>query len=209
MAKKKETPEEKLLRLIETPTENIKDSKIIKRGFRFDLAWIKKIGRIKERFKPSLFNLKNINRVLVVLSFIITAYLIFDFIKERPDINQIYSSDVLLEERRQEARIASRTPALNLSDYLSEIDKRDIFHFIPVKKEEKILTAKEILISRISNLKLVGIIWGKSPQAMIENTAENKTLLLNQGDNIGELKIKQILRDRVILGYEDQEMELM
>lgn len=210
MAEKKQTPEEKLLRMIESPAKETKDIKSLKKGLRFfSLAWIKKAGLLKDRFKTySLFSLKTINRVLVVASFMSTAYLIFDFVKARPDVNQIYRSDVL-QQKVKEAKPASRVQILNLSDYLSEINKRDIFHFIPVKKEAAIPTARETMVSLVANLKLVGIIWGRSPQAMIEDRLENKTLLLNQGENIRELKIKQILRDRVILSYEDQEMELM
>jgi len=210
MAEQKQTPEEKLLRMIESPAKDAQNiNPFRRRSLRFfNLAWVKKAGLISKRLKPSLISLKNINKVLVVVSFIIMIYLIFDFIRGRPNINQIYTSGVLAK-RIKEPKAASRVQLINLSDYLGEINKRDIFHFIPLKKEATIPQAKEIMVSLVNNLKLVGIIWGKSPQAMIEDKQENKTLLLNPGDDIGRLKIKQILRDRVILSYEDQEMELM
>jgi type II secretory pathway component PulC len=205
---KKQTPEEKLLRLIENPGKDIKDVLPRRRGFRFNLAWIRNIRLPKGKLQPYLlFNLKTINKGLVVVSVLITLYLIIDFIKERPDLNQIYASEVL--GHRRDIKTSARAELMNLADYLSQIERRDIFHLVPLKKEETIPTAKETLVSLSGNLKLVGIIWGKSPQAMIEDKQENKTMLLNQGDEIGKLKIRQILRDRVILGYEDQEMELM
>ena len=204
---KKATPEEKLLRLIESPGKDIKDARPIRRGFRFNLSWIKKVKLPKVSLTPSLFNLKTINRILAVLFLVITIYLIFDFVKGRPNLNQIYASGAL--GRRQDIKTSSGSQMANLSEYLTQINKRDIFHFVPLKEEESVPTAKEAMISLVSNLKVVGIIWSKNPQAMIEDKQENKTLLLNQGDTIGQLKIKQILRDRVILVYEDQEMELM
>jgi len=209
MAEKKQTPEEKLLRLIENPTHDTKEIKPLKKGLSFSLSWIKKLSllKVKDKFKLSLFNLKTLNKAIAVISLVMIIYLVFDFVKGRPNLDQIYASSAL--GHRQEMRPSSGSQMLNLSEYLSQIDKRDIFHFTPLKEKEHIATAKEILISLSGNLKLVGIIWGKFPQAMIEDKQENKTLLLNQGDTIGKIKIKQILRDRVIINYEDQEAELM
>lgn len=202
---KKQTPEEELLRLIENPANDTKEPKAFKKGFRLNFSWIKKV--LHPSFSPASFNLKNINKGLLVLSLVMAIYLIFDFIKGRPDLSQIYASNIV--GHKPEAKASGKTQIMNLPDVLSTVEKRDFFHFVPIKKEEAIPTAKEAMVSLASNLKLVGIIWGKSPQAMVEDKQENKTLLLNQGDAIGKLKIKEILRDRVILGYEDQEMELM
>jgi len=213
---KKQTPEEKLLRLIENPTNAAKETSLLKKGFRLNFSWIRKVKLIKDKIKDKVLhpsfnltslNLKTVNRGLLVLSLMMAIYLIFDFIKGRPDLSQIYASNVL--GHKQEAKASGKTQLMNLPDYLTLVEKRDIFHFVSIKKEDAVPTAKEAMVSLVSNFKLVGIIWGKSPQAMIEDKQENKTLLLNQGDSVGKIKIKEILRDRVILGYEGQEMELM
>ena len=204
------TPEEKLLKLIENPNAaKIPKSPFRKIRFSF-LAinrWLRVIKNIgsKERVEQ-LFNLQFVNKASFVATLVLTVYLVFDFIKARPDLADIYS----LHSGRQTKKAKIETASiLNLSDYLSQINQRDIFHLVSVKKEQEPPKAKEVFSSLMSNFRLVGIIWGKFPQAMIEDKQENKTLILNPGDEIGKIKVKQILRDRVILGYEDLEMELM
>lgn len=208
----KMTPEEKLLKLIEGPASDLKGMRAAKKRFKFNVlkSSIKQVfTSAKAKFKSYLFNIKFINQVLMGVSLVLSIYLIFDFIKGKPNLNQVYAYS------QQVSRAPKIKPAdlegkiLNLSDILSQIDKRDIFHFIPIKKEEKVPPAKEVFNSLVSNLKLVGIIWGKSPQAMIEDKKENKTWLINPGDKIGEIIVRQILRDRVILSYQEYDMELM
>lgn len=208
------TPEEKLLRLIENPGSDLKAAKQpLRIPNLFSLKKIKaaimESGALKENFKLRLFNLKFINRALMAASLIITAYLVSDFVNGRPNLLRIDAYALDMSGRAPQAEIQREGKVLNLSDYLSQVDKRDVFHFIPVKKEEKPPAAKEALNTAASNLKLVGIIWSKNPQAMIEDKKENKTLLVNPGEAIGQIKVKQILKDKVIIGYEDQEMELM
>ncbi len=67
---------------------------------------------------------------------------------------------------------------------------------------------QEDISAQLKNLKLVGIIWSDKPQAIIENTVENKTLLLNIGDQMDKVKIMKIYQDKVILGADGQEWEL-
>ena len=59
-----------------------------------------------------------------------------------------------------------------------------------------------------TNVKLVGIIWSDHPQAMLEDTQEQKTYLLGPGEQIGDVTIKKILQDKVILGNHEREWEL-
>jgi len=206
----KTTPEEKLLKLIENPNAaNIPKKALKKIGFSFSgiKKWFAAIKNIRSKKKiEELLSPGFVNRALLIASIILSIYLVFDFIKARPTLHKIYALESARQLRQTKAGLAS---LLNLPDYLSQINQRDIFHFKPVKKEEPMLAAKEIFNTLASNIRLVGIIWGKFPQAMIEDKQENKTLLLNPGDEIGKIKIRQILRDRVILGYEDLEMELM
>jgi len=60
----------------------------------------------------------------------------------------------------------------------------------------------------VKNLKLVGILWSENPQVMIEDTKQTKTYLLSIGETIGELQIKRILKDKVVVGKDDVEWEI-
>lgn len=58
-------------------------------------------------------------------------------------------------------------------------------------------------------LKVVGIMWSDTPQVIIEDTVERRTFLLSAGDEIKGARVKEILKDRVILSYDSQEKVLM
>lgn len=56
---------------------------------------------------------------------------------------------------------------------------------------------------------LLGVSMGTKNLAMIRNQAENKNYYCALGDNIGSFKVKQILRDKVILESADTTLELI
>lgn len=64
------------------------------------------------------------------------------------------------------------------------------------------------IAEKISNLKLVGVIWSNNPQVMIEDVKGNRTYLLSIGEEMGEIKVKKIFMDKVVLEIEGQEEEL-
>jgi len=210
------TPEEKLLKLIENPA-TAKPPQKPARKLHFSFQTIKssfkairniKIGISSQKIER-LFNLRSINKLLIVTSSLFSAYLIFDFIKTKPNLDMLNSGQRIKQAKSATALVSNN---FTLNDYLSQIKKRDIVHFIPLKEQEPD-NAKETLASLMNNLRLVGIIWSSKPQVMIEDKQENKTWILNQDDEIlkvnGKIKIKQIFKDRAILSFEDQEMELM
>lgn len=55
---------------------------------------------------------------------------------------------------------------------------------------------------------LLGISLGKKNTAMIRDNAENKNYYCSPGDAIGPFKVKQILRDKVLLESADTTLEL-
>ena len=209
------TPEEKLLKLIENPAmaKPLRNSRKLRFNFqtiknRFKAIRNIKIGISSQKIER-LFNLRSINKLLIVTSSLFSAYLIFDFIKAKPNLDMLNAGQRIKQAKNATALVSNN---FTLNDYLSQIKKRDIFHFIPLKKQEPD-NAKETLASLMNNLRLVGIIWSSKPQVMIEDKQENKTWILNQGDEIlkvnGKIKIKEILKDRTILSFEGQDMELM
>ena len=212
------TPEEKLLKIIENPSKETQDAKIKRslRKFSFNLfsfrqlkANVKRLETAKEKFKPFLVNLKFVNQALAVIAIILVLFLLFDFLTGRPNLNNVY---VYAREASGASPVIKSVPLknpVNLSDFQNLIDKRDILHFTPLKKEEKIVQTKDVLMTEIAQLKLVGIIWSKNPQAMIEDKRENKTSLVSEGDAVGKLKVKKILRDKVVVGFENEEYELL
>lgn len=203
------TPEEKLLRLIESPAENVKKMRPVFRRWpdvRLVLSRLK--SQYGEMFKNFL-TLKIANIVLVVAATAATLYLMLDFWIGAPTVHTI---------RRLEAA-AKRMDVGNmaiermnpLAVYLQDITQRNVFSLPeapsspkPAEQAPKSSEARSLL----SSLRVVGILWSEAPQAIVEDTKEGKTYFLNRGSPLREARVKDILKDRVILSYDNQEIEI-
>ena len=100
-----------------------------------------------------------------------------------------------------------------LSYYTEKVIERNIFRMglsdaTTEVMEEDIIPASETIAEMVQNLKLVGISWSKSPDAMIEDTESVRTFFVKRGQMIGKLKVQAIFKDKVILSYEGAEVEL-
>src|SRR5256712_10480211 len=225
------TPEERLLRLIESGERG---------GGRFALrdvsAWAPFFFPYKEKARRLVaswlsgrlatreLNLTLINRGLIVLLALVVAAIALNTQRVRPS-----AMDLVSEARsarptaKEEPPLASLRP---VEDYLREIDARDLFspgappeRKKPEAKAEPVRpteptkpppepTAPEVLRERAETLKLGGIAWGRVPIAMIEDTAKRATSFLKARESINQIRIKAIFRDRVVLSYGNAEDDL-
>lgn len=87
------------------------------------------------------------------------------------------------------------------------LKKRNIFSLVPSATDDggSVIGDRE----EVAEFKLVGILWSDRPQAMIENVQEQKTYLLNQGDMLGNFKVKDVLKEKVVLEKNGRVWELM
>ncbi|MCM8814060.1 MAG: hypothetical protein NC924_09045 [Candidatus Omnitrophica bacterium] len=97
--------------------------------------------------------------------------------------------------------------------YLDKIRKRDLFSLADrdLKKltvftdgQEEPSRAREL----IADLKLVGISWSEDPDAIIEAERAQKTFFVKRGYQINDIEVKDILKDRVVLRVEGNEVDL-
>jgi len=203
------TPEERLLKIIESPgiqkakvyfsakAKAIDIKSLVKRlkGFRFDKNIIKKI------------DLRLANKIVASLCGLITLFLIFDFFRVGSNLRSRFektlqaSKSAIIEEKKV------ALPNVNIEEVIAQAKRRNVFTFLPAPAEAQ-QTPSPNVTEIISNLKLVGIIWSNNPQAMVENPKEQRTFLLSQGEQIGQVKIKKIFQDKVIIEVEGQEQEL-
>lgn len=211
MEKDKSTPEEKLLDLIENPTAQAKKQfkPPFKRKASFQIQslisgfrgiWLKK--------GVQALTLKAVNKLLIAAAIIVSLFLIFDFVIGKKDIRSLYlmaqsliPSDIVKSDNVSDV--------LPLPDYLEEVKRRDIFVSRQTETPAYETEEENTLASLTENLVLVGILWSGNPQAMIEDTALNKTHVLSKGDTVKGILIKDILRDKVILNYKGRDMEMM
>lgn len=216
MAQDNITPEEKLLKIIENPQAERRKAPGVNLGRGAGAkggagtgigAWFKKLRIDKNAIKK--IDLKIANKMVLVLCVIFTLFFIFDFIRMGSSsvkrLNKITAEAAAPERKEKKIDLQE----LNIADTINLSRKHNIFSFLPPTLTAAQVSNMPLGIEQIiKDLKLVGIIWSNNPQAIIENTKEQKTYLLNKGDNMGSLDIKKVLRDRVILGKDNQEWEL-
>ena len=216
-AKQGFTPEEQLLKLMKKgdEAENTKFSRRRKpflnfgnlKGLRYSLT--KGIGRLLTRLSNGLRepNLKALNKIFFILSVVLLGYSVAGFVFGRPDIKEVYEKSRLMEWKQsgQEA-ISDVRPFLH---YLEVVRRRNIFSPIVLKEAEKPEVKKKRLQEMVKDLSLVGISWDKEPVAMIEDKKAKKTYFLKKGQKINKFKIEDILKDRVILSFGGEKIELI
>ncbi|MDE2010090.1 MAG: hypothetical protein KGJ09_08445 [Candidatus Omnitrophica bacterium] len=92
--------------------------------------------------------------------------------------------------------------------YLQQINERDIFNPYAPKTEHP---AAQGLAQQMSKYKLVGISWLDLPDTatvMIEDTDNNKTYFLKQGQQLEGVTVKTIYTDRVVFSHENEEITI-
>ena len=203
------TPEERLLKIIESPgiqkakvylgakVKAIDIKSIVKqlKGFKFDKNFIKKI------------DLRLANKIVACLCGFMTLFLVFDFFKVNSNLRSRFEKTLQASKSTitEEKKVAF--PGVNIEEILTQAKRRNVFTFLAAPSKAEVSLSPDIA-AIIANLKLVGIIWSSNPQAMIENTREQRTFLLSQGEQIGQMKVKRILQDKIIIEVEGQEQEL-
>lgn len=206
MEKEKITPEERLLKIIESPDVKKRpiplSVKVRGMGMSSFKDWFKNIHIDKDVIKH--VNFRSINIAVAVICILITLIWIFSFIKSGiaagRRFKQVVSQDISASGEDKRPNID-----VSIDDALSRVRRRNMMTFLPSKEE----VASSVSIGpSLSNFKLVGILWSDNPQAMIENTKDQKTYFVSKGDTIGELEVKNIFGDKVIVGKGSEEWEL-
>ena len=218
------TPEKQLLKLIEDPkskTTAVSAQAIKHQGlslFSFS-AWIGRISFFKDWFKRRLqrpkyhgFNTKIISKALGICIFVLAFYFISNLFtslvnfKKMPDLLEMKKED-LKPVSFQEASVSKKA----VSYFLEKVRQRDIFkmgHKEQVTSEVAIKNPSSTIIEATQHLKLVGISWSNDPDAMIEDTKASRTFFVKRGQLIGEIKVQAIFKDKIVLSYAGEEIEL-
>jgi hypothetical protein len=223
------TPEERLLRLIESGEQGprrfvFSDVRTWPTLLLSFTEYAKRLTRVRFAggLAPRELNLKLINWGLAVLLVAVGATIALNMNRIRPGLTDLSGRGAVARASAgAEQTVASLRPP---EDYLAEVEKRDIFNPPPPPKPEapapKAASATpppatppapnplDVLKDRAKTLKLVGIAWGAAPVAMIEDTAKRETAFLKVGHVINDMKIKAILKDRVVLTYGNAEHDL-
>lgn len=219
------TPEKQLLKLIEDPKlkgDALNSMAIKHHGLSLISlsAWMGRFSFFKDWFKkqpqaakaPGL-DTKLIIKILAVCVFVLAVYFISNLFNSFAGIKN--KANLSLEAFKDDAKLESAEGSFvsqkAITYFLEKIRERDIFKMGPVKRES-IETITRAPSSRImeatAHLKLVGISWSADPDAMIEDTKALRTFFVKRGGMVGEIKIQAIFKDKIILSYEGEELEL-
>ncbi len=225
------SPEKELLRLIEDPeikSTATRGPQIVKRrsaSLFSASAWKGRISFLKEQAKGRLnnpieyaFDIKSINRGLLLLTIIVGFYVITNLTFSVADMNSMpdFQFDVGKMPKPMELQEA-KTFTKPLTFYLEKVRSRDLFKMgrevIVESDDEEVKTVirssgPSKLVEMTQDLRLVGISWSKDPDAMIEDTKASRTFFVKRGHKIGGMRVEAIFKDKIVLSYEGEETEL-
>lgn len=225
------TPEQQLLKLIEekedkgaaakAPVKSSLNVAVAKRqtqslfsldAFKGRFAFFK--SKVKEGgFKTKgayEINLRLANAGLRLCAGILAVYLMFSI-----PYSIMHSKDALnlgLKLNQNSRSAGSQMNSLLKANpyYLEKARGRNIFRIRMTKGDEKVGKTPFSTISEATkNLRLVGISWSDDPDVMIEDTNTKSTFFLKKGQTIDNtIKIEAVYKDRVVLSYSGEEIEL-
>lgn len=200
MATVKPTPEEKLFSVIQGAKA------VPLRGRGSAKSFKQHLQQLQASIGP--IDLPRINKLLMGVMALLVAGLIAQFFSQ-PNVDRLMAQ----AGEPQLFRIAPPLQGLKpLEEYLPKVLEQDPFHVgqttiqASANPSEPAAANQTDAKAMIANLRLVGISWGDSPTAMIEQ--DKQTYFLKPGDALGALTIKTIEKDHVIFKSGDQEVEL-
>lgn len=193
---KKETAEQKLLKMIEASSKG--DASVA--------------GKKVSQKQGLLVALKTFNKFLffgLIASVLFLANEVFvGFQLMGKDVS--FGVDTSLVAQARDVERMGPT-SQRLSFYLAGINQRNIF--IPYEDSTKQAVSLSDDSSKIAratrNMKLVGISWMntvESASVMIEDVKKGETYFLQAGEKAGDIVVKTIYADSVELGYENEEI---
>jgi hypothetical protein len=123
-------------------------------------------------------------------------------------ISETKSADMPAEEEKKVIMPAPDKPAASFEDYQKLINAKSIFTPPVIQTGKTVAQEGPGINELIKDLRLVGIMPGEIPQAIIEDRKNNQTLFLKEGDMINDIEIKNILAGRVVLARNDETVAL-
>jgi len=231
MADNKISPEERLFKVIQEGKNSPPGNKSGRRGIprmgikqflgglmpRAAVAGAPRTTSVVFPVKFSDINPTAVNKVLIVILVILAVSIVNYAVRARPNVAKISEaiSKMPAPAVKKKKEIEAFKPA---SIYIDEIRKRNIFVPYAAKEEKPVIAApreeekaQETLKKIAASIKLQGISWGKNPKAIIKHVGEDKMYFLKEGQMLGAtgVELKEIHKNKVVISYKGEEMELL
>ncbi|MBF0484768.1 MAG: hypothetical protein HQL25_08710 [Candidatus Omnitrophica bacterium] len=198
--KKNETAEQKLLKMIEASAGPGAVSS-------------NKVQENAKRKQNILTVIRGVNLFLFVAIILGVCFIIYQ-IKTGSDManKAIVFTEPSVIPSKTAATISSKSDASkDLEIYMANIRKRNFFY--PYEKPKASGPGENLQSTDVSNLtkklRLVGVSWldsAESASVMLEDTDKNQTYFLMKNEKIGDIFVKTIYADSVLLGYKNEEI---
>ncbi|MFH1189760.1 MAG: hypothetical protein V1682_03640 [Candidatus Omnitrophota bacterium] len=222
------TPEKQLLNLIEDPKGTNTPARahaIMHHGLSlFSLsAWKSRLsflrGRLQKKFQLKdirSIDVKVLNNLLGACVVIMAVYLAAGVSISLVNMNKAHrlGDEAIGKGEKYESPKETAIIKKAISYYLEKVGQRDIFKMgakkavAPAARKEAKAAPSSAIIEATQDLKLVGISWSKDPDAMIEDTKLMRTYFVKRGGSIGDIKVQAMFKNKVILSYGGEEIEL-
>lgn len=158
---------------------------------------------------PVLANLTLVQRVLWLVLILFGAYVAFDLVAVQPTSTLDRVTAHAPEAPEASAGAPSTATLRPLADYLSIVQQANPFGGAAAIIAAPITqTTKQRLEELASGLVVVGIDRSANPEAIIEDTEQQRTYFVKVGDELNGLTIREISAKGVMVTYEGEELLL-
>jgi len=227
------SPEERLLGLIKgrqkgqdepvgAPKEPVQEAEKI-----FRPAQHSAVDESERRFRPRPGTLNsspslNYNYIFVAIFFAVcvtAAIIIFSASgKDKEELKNIQTLVSSLSDKENKGKATpaaaigndaktenAQPPSGSFEDYKAVLERKNIFA-TGTSSDNRANGPQEgpAISELVKDLRLVGIVPGDEPQAVIEDKKNSQTLFLKVGERIGDLEIKEISNGKVVLSYNNE-----
>ena len=194
---KKETAEQKLLKMIEASSGGPTSADANKAA----------------RKQTFIQFVRTVNRFLMILFVVAVLLVLNELVSGQNFLSK--SQDVQIDKKIVKSVMgeSNTIPSISGVDYYTtEAKKRNIFQ--PFKEGEsksvvEVSGENQRMADQVQHLRLVGISWFEtvdSASVMIEDSDKKTTYFLMKGDKMGDIYVKTIYADSVKLGHDNEEI---
>lgn len=165
-------------------------------------------SKTQESSLTTYFNVdlyKKINKVFASLLFVLLLTMVFYSFRKKDGVGAIVEAITRMQASLPaKKQVESFPPAYFYTDVVS---KKNIFR-LEIKDKNSALANDLRVNELIKSLKIVGIYVGDEREAMIEDSAADKTYFLKRGQTIKGATIKEIGKDTITLEFKGETVEL-
>jgi len=155
-----------------------------------------------------IFSFEGLRRLMIVLIMVSFVYLAASFIYPLIGSNQMKLPATAQEEKTAMPQIEPKSEIKPYEFYLEGLKNKKVFGSQVTQEARDTIASVNNTMDFIKDINLVGIVSTDTPQAVIEDKANQKTYYLTKGQSIGELQIEDIKENKVILIFKGTRYEL-